>query len=294
MSHTSSTFQPPQVAQSQEKPGLETHMTPPSEITRLDAGNELVEYTASGKLKDKKVFITGGDSGIGRSVAVLMAKEGADISIVYLPEEQEDAEETKKMVKQEGRECLLLPGDLRNRSFCKEAVEEHIKQFGRINVLVNNAAKQYRCKDFVDIDLDEVEDTFQTNIIQIFAVTKFALPYMARGDSIINNTSVSAFRGSSSVVDYAATKGAIVGFTRSLAVQLMPKGIRVNAVAPGGIYTPFQVATREASEMENWGSHYGLGRPGQASEVATSFVFLASADSSFYYGQVLHCYPLGD
>ncbi|OQD77924.1 hypothetical protein PENDEC_c002G03615 [Penicillium decumbens] len=288
------TFQPPQASQSQEKPGLEKKMAPSSEVSKLEGKDGLYEYVGANKLKNKKVLITGGDSGIGRSVAILMAREGADISIVYLPQEQIDAEDTKRMVEAENRTCLLLPGDLRKYDFCRHAVEEHVKHHGALNVLVNNASKQYSCKDFTQIDLEKVEDLFQSNILQMIAVTKYALPHMSRGDSIINNTSVVAFRGTAGMVDYAATKGAIVGFTRSLAQQLMSQGIRVNAVAPGVIYTPIQVDTRDPKSMENLGASKSLGRPGQASEVATSFVFLASHDSSFYYGQILHCYPLGD
>ncbi|KAJ5137765.1 hypothetical protein N7476_008169 [Penicillium atrosanguineum] len=289
------TFQPPQASQSQQqKPGLEQKMAPASEVTKLDGSEGLVEYVGANKLKGKKVLITGGDSGIGRSVAVLMAREGADISIVYLPQEQSDAEDTKKMVEAENQKCLLIPGDLRKYDFCRHAVDEHVKQHGGLNVLVNNASKQFSCKDFAQIDLEKVEDVFQSNILQMIAITKYALPHLSKGDSIINNTSVVAFRGTAGMVDYAATKGAIVGFTRSLAQQLMPKGIRVNAVAPGVIYTPIQADTRDEKGMENLGAQKGLGRPGQASEVATSFVFLASNDASFYYGQIMHCYPLGD
>ncbi|RAH82445.1 oxidoreductase [Aspergillus japonicus CBS 114.51] len=288
------TFQPPQAKQAQSKPGLEKEMAPSSESTKLEGSEGFVEYTGSNKLKDKKVLITGGDSGIGRSVAALMAREGADITIVYLPEEQEDAEHTKQLVEKEGRSCLLVPGDLRKNETCKKAVEEHVNKFKHINVLVNNASKQYMCKDLAEIDLDKVEDTFRTNILQMIAITKYALPHMSKGDSIINNTSVTTFRGSGTMVDYASTKGAIVGFTRSLALQLMPKGIRVNAVAPGSVYTPIQIDTRDAESMEGWASGKPLGRPGQPSEVATSFVFLASKDASFYSGQVLHCYPLGE
>ncbi|KAJ5550345.1 hypothetical protein N7461_005043 [Penicillium sp. DV-2018c] len=287
-------FQPPKAEQSQQWPGLESEMQPPSEVSRLQGSEGLQEYVGAGKLKNKKVLITGGDSGIGRSVAVLMAREGADITIVYLPQEQKDAEQTKKLVESEKRSCLLVPGDLRQRDFCRKAVEEHIRQYKTLNVLVNNASKQYTCNDLADIDLDKVEDTFQSNIVQMFAVTKYALPHMTKGDSIINNTSVVTFRGTAGMVDYAATKGAIVGFTRSLAKQLMPKGIRVNAVAPGVVYTPIQADTKSAEGMSGLGESKGLGRPGQASEIATSFVFLASHDSSFYYGQILHCYPLGD
>ncbi|OKL59412.1 hypothetical protein UA08_05084 [Talaromyces atroroseus] len=287
-------FEAPRAKQTQEKPGLETRMQPPSESTRLESSTGLVEYVGSNKLKDKKALITGGDSGIGRSVAVLFAREGADITIVYLPREQEDAEKTKSLVQKEGRACHLIAGDLRENATCESAVKEHVDRFKQINILVNNASQQYVCKDLAQIDLDQVENCFRTNILQMFAITKYALPHMSKGDSIINNTSVVTFRGSSSMVDYAATKGAIVGFTRSLSLQLIPKGIRVNAVAPGAIYTPIQVDSRDAESMEGWGSNKQLGRPGQASEVATSFVFLASKDASFYSGQILHCYPLGD
>ncbi|GCB17699.1 uncharacterized oxidoreductase YhdF [Aspergillus awamori] len=287
-------FQPPQAAQSQNKPGLEKKMAPASEATKLESSGTFVEYVGSGKLKDKKALITGGDSGIGRSVAVLMAREGADVTIVYLPEEEEDAQDTKKMVEAEGKACHLFSGDLRSRETCRKAVEDHMKTYKKLNILVNNASKQYMCKDFAQIDLDNVTSTFESNIIQMFAITKFALPHLSKGDSIINTTSTVAFRGTSGMVDYSATKGAIVSFTRSLAAQLKPKGIRVNAVAPGPVYTPIQVDTREPEQMENWGAGSSIGRPGQPSEVATSFIFLASADAALFYGQVLHCYPLGD
>ncbi|KAJ5615756.1 hypothetical protein N7537_000870 [Penicillium hordei] len=287
-------FKPAPAAQSQDKPGLESIMAEPSESTKLEGLHGFAEYAGSGKLKGKNALITGGDSGIGRSVAILMSREGADITIVYLPSEQPDAEATKKSVEQEKRACLLIPGDLRDRNQCRHAVDEHVKKYGTINILVNNASKQYLCTEFENIDLDKTEDIFRTNIVQMIAMAKFSLPHMTRGDSIINTSSVVTFRGSGTMIDYAATKGAIIGFTRSLATYLIPKGIRVNAVAPGAIYTPIQVDTRDAEQMEGWGHKAGLGRPGEPSEVATSFVFLASADASLYYGQVLHCYPLGD
>ncbi|CAI7673296.1 unnamed protein product [Penicillium palitans] len=287
-------FKPAPAAQSQNKPGLESIMTEPSESTKLEGLHGFAEYAGSGKLKGKNALITGGDSGIGRSVAILMAREGADITIVYLPSEQPDAETTKNSVEQEKRTCLLIPVDLRDRNQCRRAVDEHVKRYGTINILVNNASKQYLCPEFENIDLDKTEDIFRTNIVQMIAMAKFALPHMTRGDSIINTSSVVTFRGSGTMIDYAATKGAIIGFTRSLGTYLIPKGIRVNAVAPGAIYTPIQVDTRKPEEMEGWGHKVGLGRPGEPSEVATSFVFLASADASLYYGQVLHCYPLGD
>ncbi|KAK9851762.1 uncharacterized protein MYU51_009251 [Penicillium brevicompactum] len=275
-------FQPAPQAQAQNKPGLESIMTKPSESTKLEGLNEFFEYVGSGKLKGKKALITGGDSGIGRSVAVLMAREGADVSIVYLPTEQSDAETTKASVEKEQRSCLLIPGDLRERTICRHAVDEHLKRYGTINILVNNASKQYMCEVFENIDLDKTEDIFRTNIVQMIAMAKFALPHMNRGGSIINTSSLVALRGSSTMIDYAATKGAIISFTRALASYLIPRGIRVNAVAPGAIYTPIQVDTRDAQQMEGWGHKVGLGRPGEPSEVATSFIFLASADASLY------------
>ncbi|OXV05493.1 hypothetical protein Egran_06739 [Elaphomyces granulatus] len=287
-------FKAPQVPQSQSKPGLEKNMIPPSESTNLESTGQFIEYVGSGKLKDKKVLITGGDSGIGRSVAILMAREAADITIVYLPEEQVDAEYTKKMIEAEKRVCNLFAGNLMDNETCRKAVESHIKRFGKINVLVNNASKQKMCQEFAAINLDDVESVFRSNVLQMFAMTKYALPHMTKGDSIINTSSVTTFRGSGTMIDYASTKGAIVGFTRSLAQNLIPKGIRVNAVAPGAVYTPIQVDTRPAEQMQGWYSKSPLGRPGQPSEVAPSFVFLASPEASLYYGQILHPYPLGD
>ncbi|CAP94754.1 Pc18g05300 [Penicillium rubens Wisconsin 54-1255] len=276
------TFKPAPKAQSQNKPGLETIMAERSESTKLEGLHGFSEYVGSGKLKGKTALITGGDSGIGRAVAILMAREGADVTIVYLPAEQVDAETTKKSVEQEKRSCLLVPGDLKDRNVCCRAVDEHVKKYGTINILVNNASKQYICTEFEKTNLDETEDVFRTNIIQMMAMAKFALPHMSRGDSIINTSSVVTFRGSGTMIDYAATKGAIIGFTRSLAKHLIPKGIRVNAVAPGAIYTPIQVDTRDPQQMEGWGQKASLGRPGEPSEVATSFVFLASACASLY------------
>ncbi|KAB5582294.1 hypothetical protein GE09DRAFT_1074396 [Coniochaeta sp. 2T2.1] len=287
-------FKPVEKGQEQNLPGLEKDMQPSSTTTKLEGKDGHVEYRAAGKLSGNKALITGGDSGIGRSVAVLFAREGSDVSIVYLPEEQPDAEETKKMVEKEGRECLLIPGDLMDNETCRKAVEKHVEKFGKIHVLVNNASKQIMCDDIAEIDLDNVESTFRSNILQMFAITKYALPHMEKGGSIINTTSTVAFRGTASLVDYAATKGAITSFTRALAKQLMPKGIRVNAVAPGPVHTPLQPASRPAEQMEGYGKQSGIGRVGQPSEIAPSFVFLASKDSELYYGQVMHAYPLGD
>ncbi|KAM0346656.1 hypothetical protein ACHAPU_005368 [Fusarium lateritium] len=287
-------FEPVPEAQAQKLPGTEKAMNPTSESTKLEGKHEFHEYRAANKLEGTKALITGGDSGIGRSVAVLFAREGADVTIVYLPEEQEDAEETKRMVEKEGRKCLLFAGNLMDNETCKNAVQKHVDEYGKIHVLVNNAAKQIMCEDFKDIDLDDVESTFRSNILQIFAMTKYALHHMEKGGSIINSTSTVAFRGTAAMVDYASTKGAITSFTQSLSKQLVKKGIRVNAVAPGPVHTPLQPASRPAEQMEGFGKQSQLGRVGQPSEIAPSYVFLASKDASLFYGQVLHAYPLGD
>lgn len=287
-------FLPVPEKQSQELPGLETHMNPSSEVTKLEGKSQFHEYRAANKLSGVKAFITGGDSGIGRSVAVLFAREGADVTIVYLPEEQKDAEDTKKLVQNEGKECLLIPGNLMDNETCQKAIQQHVDQFGQIHVLVNNASKQLMCDDLKEINLDDVESTFRSNILQMFAITKYALAHMEKGGSIINTTSTVAFRGTASMVDYAASKGAINSFTQSLAKQLIPKGIRVNAIAPGPVHTPLQPASRPGEQMEGFGQSSQIGRPGQPSEIAPSFVFLASKDAELYYGQTLHAYPLGD
>ncbi|KAK2733451.1 hypothetical protein FQN57_002105 [Myotisia sp. PD_48] len=287
-------FEPIERKQAQDQPGLEKHMQPSSEATKLEADEGFVEYEGHGRLKNKKALITGGDSGIGRSVAILMAREGADITIVYLPEEHDDAVATEQAVKKEGRSCLLIAGNLMDIDTCKDAVDQHVKKYGRVDVLVNNASKQIMCDDFTEIDLENVQSTFQSNIIQMFAMTKFSLPHMKKGSSIINTTSTVAFRGTKAMIDYSATKGAIVSFTRSLAKNLMPKGIRVNAVAPGPVHTPIQPASRPPEQMEGFGSGSSIGRPGQPSEIAPSYIFLASNEASLYYGQILHAYPFGD
>jgi len=280
--------------QEQNLPGLERDMAPTSESTKLEGKDGFQEYKGVGKLKGKKVIITGGDSGIGRAVAAQMAREGADITIIYLKEEQPDAEETKRIVEEAGQQCLCIPYNLEDLTGCEKVIKQHIDKFGTIDVLVNNASKQTECEDFSKIDLDIVKSTFQSNVLGMFALTKYALPHMKKGASIINTTSVTTFRGSANMVDYTSTKGAIVGFTRALAKNLLPKGIRVNAVAPGPVHTPLQPASRPAEQMEGFGSQSGISRPGQPSEIAPTYVFLASAEAALYYGQVLHPYPLGD
>lgn len=267
--------------QKQQLPGLEMDMDPQPIFD-----NE--EIKGSGKLQDKVALITGGDSGIGRAVAVLFAKEGADIAIIYLSESK-DAEVTSENVKKYGRQCLAIEADISNEKTCIDSVKEVIKKFGRIDVLVNNAGIQFEQHDFLDITSEQLLKTFQTNIFAMFWITKAVLPSMAKGSAIINSTSVTAYRGSSSLIDYSTTKGAILSFTRSLSANLIEKGIRVNAVAPGPIWTPLIVATFEEEKVTKHGSDTPMKRSGEPVEVAPSYLFLASNDESSYItGQVLH------
>jgi NAD(P)-dependent dehydrogenase (short-subunit alcohol dehydrogenase family) len=264
-----------------EQPGIEQKMTPKPQTIRAS-------YRGSGKLEGKAALITGGDSGIGRSVAVHFAREGADVAIVYKPEEQADAEETRQLVEAEGSKCLLLPGDLRDAAFCQSIVEQTVSQLGQLNVLVNNAAEQHPEGDLEDITDEHLLSTYQTNIFSFFWVTRAALKHLQPGDSIINTTSVTAYRGSQELVDYSSTKGAITSFTRSLSKQLAEKGIRVNAVAPGPIWTPLIPATFDEEKVASFGKQVPMKRPGQPSEVGPAYVFLASEDASYFTGQVLH------
>lgn len=266
--------------QQQSQPGEESEMRPAPEIISDN-------YKGSKKLQGKVALITGGDSGIGRSISVHFAREGAVVAIVYL-EENEDAEATQQMVENEGSECLILRGDIRERSFCNHCVEEVVNTFGDLNILVNNAAEQHVHRGIEKLDLDKMERTFQTNIISMFYLTKAAAQYLDEGDSIINTASVVAYQGRKYLIDYGATKGAIVGFTRSLNDDLAPKGIRVNAVAPGPIWTPLIPATFDEEHVTEFGKSTPMGRPGQPSEVAPAYVFLASADASYISGQVIH------
>lgn len=232
--------------------------------------------------------MTGGDSGIGRAVSVMFAKEGADVTVIYL-EEQTDAQETKHLVEEAGRQCLLIPGDIRDSEFCARAVREALEHMsGRIDVLVNNAAEQHVQQRFEDISDEQLCRTFETNIFAQFYMTRASLKHMPEGSSIINTTSVTAYRGNPSLIDYSSTKGAIVGFTRSLALSLAPRGIRVNGVAPGPIWTPLIPATFPEEKVETFGSDSPMGRAGEPDEVAPCYVFLASDDSSYMTGQVLH------
>ncbi|WP_246440710.1 SDR family oxidoreductase [Rhabdobacter roseus] len=263
-----------------DQPGVEELMKPEPIVIRDN-------YRGSGKLDGKTALITGGDSGIGRAVAVHFAREGANVAIVYLNEDQ-DAEDTRQMVEDEGKRCLLIRGDVREENFCKEAVEKTVNEFGKLNILVNNAAEQHPKKDIREIDTNKLKDTFATNIFAFFYFTQAALPHLSEGDSIINTTSVTAFQGSPGLLDYSSTKGAITAFTRSLSGNLADKGIRVNAVAPGPIWTPLIPATFDAEKVEKFGKDTPLGRPGQPAEVAPCYVFLASEDASYISGQTLH------
>ena len=267
--------------QEQELPGIEQKMTPQPVFDNPD-------MKGSGKLNNKVAFITGADSGIGRAVAALFAKQGADIINVYL-NEHEDAKITEDAVKQYGRRCLSIAGDITSEAFCTSSIDQAVAAFGRIDILVNNAAVQFEQKNLEDITSDQLLKTFQTNIFAMFWLTKAALPHMAEGSSIINSTSVTAYRGSSTLMDYASTKGAILAFTRSLSANLIEKGIRVNAVAPGPIWTPLIVATFDAEKAAKHGSDAPMKRAGEPVEVAPSYLFLAcNDDSSYITGQVLH------
>lgn len=264
--------------QEQEMPGIEEEMTPKPVAERPKQAR---------KLEGKTALITGGDSGIGRAVALLFAQEGADVAISYL-NEQVDAEEVKKGVEEHGRKCLLLPGDIRDTKFCQQLVDNTIKEFGKLDILVNNAATQTEQKTLEDINDEQLLETFETNIFSMFRITRAALKHLKEGSCIINTTSVTAYRGSAELIDYSSTKGAIVTFTRSLAQNLAEKKIRVNGVAPGPIWTPLIVASFEGEKVATFGSDVPLKRAGEPAEVAPSFLFLASDDASYMTGQVLH------
>ncbi len=245
------------------------------------------EYRASDKLKEKVALITGGDSGIGRAVAIAFAKEGANLTLVYL-DEHEDAEDTRRIVERHGGKCLLIAGDIGDEDFCQTCVQETIDAYGRLNILVNNAAEQHPSQDLEGVTAAQVERTFRTNVFSMFHFARAVDKHLQEGDCIINTTSVTAYRGSPHLIDYAATKGAIVAFTRSLSGTLSDRKIRVNAVAPGPIWTPLIPATFDDEKVESFGGDQPLGRAGQPCEVAPCYVFLASRDASYMSGQVLH------
>lgn len=266
--------------QSQSQPGREHEMQPRPDAVASGRGG-------SGKLDGKVAIITGGDSGIGRSVAVLFAREGADVTVAYL-EEHDDAKETSRLVEEEGGRCLLVAGDVGDEAFCRDVVQQTVDEFGHLDVLVNNAAEQHVREDIADISTEQLERTFRTNIFGMFHMVKAAMPHLGEGSAIVNSTSVTAYQGNPLLVDYSATKGAIVGFTRAFSQQVIGKGIRVNAVAPGPIWTPLIPATFPADKVESFGGNTPMGRPGQPEEVAPCYVFLASDDASYIAGQVLH------
>lgn len=278
LSNQSQGAQPPQ--HQERQPGIESEMTP-------RPAYEGEQQDVFSKLAGKVAIITGGDSGIGRAVAVAFAREGADIAIAYL-DEHEDAKETKWQVENEGQKCLLIPGDVCEEAHCMDIVEKTVAEYGRLDIVVNNAAVQYPQENLEDITREQLEKTFRTNIFPHFFLTKAALKYLKKGSAIINTTSVTAYRGSSHLIDYASTKGAIVGFTRSLSTALAERGIRVNGVAPGPIWTPLIPASFSEEQVATFGNDVPLKRPGQPEEVASCYVFLASNDSSYMTGQILH------
>jgi len=263
-----------------KQPGIEAKMNPAPEFIKPT-------YKAAGKLAGKVALVTGGDSGIGRAVSVHYAKEGADVAIVYLDEDI-DAKETQQLVEATGRRCLLLKGDVMSSAFCKKAVVQTVKQLGALNILVNNAGMQFPQKDPKKIDEKQLDKTFRTNIYAYFHFANEALEYMKEGDSIINTTSVTAYRSSPNLIDYSSTKGAITSFTRSLATNLAKTKIRVNAVAPGPVWTPLIVSTFDEEKIKSFGSETAMERAGQPSELGPAYVFLASDDASFITGQVIH------
>jgi NAD(P)-dependent dehydrogenase (short-subunit alcohol dehydrogenase family) len=263
-----------------KQPGMEYLMKPRPEYDNIN-------YTASGKLKGKTAVITGGDSGIGRAVAQLFAKEGCDIAVIYY-NEHKDAAETKKLIENQGRECLLISGDISKESVCKKAVNKIIKKFRKADILINNAGVQYPRGNLAELTSGQLLKTFSTNVFSMFYMTKAVLKYMKEKSSVINTASVTAYRGSGHLTDYAASKGAVISFTRALSAMLAPQKIRVNAVAPGPIWTPLIPASFPPKDVATFGTDVPMGRAGQPYEAAPCYVFLASDDSSYMTGQVLH------
>lgn len=272
---------PPFPKQHQPHPGIEAQVKPRPRY-------QAPLYQGANKLLDKAALITGGDSGIGRAVAVLYAREGADVALVFLPEEEQDAQETAKAVEDEGRRCILIPGDVTNPDFCRKAVERTVDELGKLDILVNNAAFQQHQESLEDLSEEQWEKTFRTNIFGYFYMAKAALPHLKAGSAIVNTGSITGLQGNKQLLDYASTKGAIHAFTKSLAQNLVQKKIRVNCVAPGPVWTPLNVADKSAEEAAEHGKETPLERPAQPEEVAPAFVFFASeADSSYITGEVL-------
>ena len=278
---TKSEPKPPFPEQHLERPGLESELRPRPRYEGSD-------YKPAGKLEGLAALITGGDSGIGRSVAVLYAKEGADVAILHLPEEQSDADETRRAVEKAGRRCLSIAGDVREFDFCKESVERAYREFGRLDVLVNNTAFQNHVEDIEQLSIEQFDRTFKTNIYGYFFMAKAALAHMKRGAVVINTGSITGLEGSKELLDYSATKGAIHAFTKSLAQSLVERRIRVNCVAPGPVWTPLNPADKEAEDVPEFGADTPFKRPAQPEEMAPAYVFFASeADSSYITGEVL-------
>ena len=262
------------------QPGLQSEM-------KKQPVTEHPAHTPSGKLAGKVAVVTGGDSGIGRAVAVAFAKEGADIAILYL-DEHDDAAETERLVKATGQKCLVVAGDIGDESFCQVAIQSVLDEYGKINILINNAGEQHPQTEFTDITAEQLERTFRTNVFSMFYITKAVLPTMKAGDTVVNCASVTAYKGNPMLVDYSATKGAIVSFTRALSQMVADRGIRVNAVAPGPIWTPLIPSTFPKDKVESFGTDVPLKRPGEPAEVAMAFLFLASEDASYITGQTVH------
>jgi len=272
---------PPMPKQHQEYPGIEAEVHPRPQY-------KAPLYKGSGKLKGKVALISGGDSGIGRAVATLFAREGADVAIMFLPEEERDANETRQVIEAEGRRALLLPGDVTDLEYCEECVERTVNELGAIDILVNNAAFQKNAESIDEIDFEQLDRTFRTNFYAYFWLAKAAIPKMKKGSCIINTGSITGLEGEKTLLDYSATKGAIHAFTKSLALNLVEKGIRVNAVAPGPVWTPLNTQAKPAKAVPKFGADVEIGRPAQPEELAPAYVFLASnIDSSYISGDVL-------
>jgi len=267
--------------QQHSQPGIEANMEIKPEYIREG-------YQGSDKLKGKAALISGGDSGIGRAVSLHFAKEGADIAFIYLKEEETDAQKTKELVEQTGQKCLLLPGDISDPDFCEKAVQQTVESFGKLDILVNNAGEQHPQDRFVDITPAQIQHTFETNIFGMMYLTKASLPHMKAGSAIVNTSSITAYKGNDVLIDYSATKGAIAAFTRSLSQELAEQGIRVNAVAPGPIWTPLIPSTFDAKQVREFGQDVPMKRPGQPKELAPAYVYLASEDASYVTGQTIH------